>query len=138
MPITTRTGHGGRLYIETGSRTEKWVNYSRAVLDGEWLFVSNTSGYHYDEQRIDVDIEGQARQMIVNIRNVLAAAGAQPQDIVRAVIFCPYPDEFPKALDIISEFLSDIKPAVTATCSPLAEPYLKIEMEVTARLPGRK
>ncbi|SDK32721.1 Enamine deaminase RidA, house cleaning of reactive enamine intermediates, YjgF/YER057c/UK114 family [Agrobacterium fabrum] len=134
MPITTRTGHAGRTYISTGSSTEKWVNYSRAVRHGDWVFVSNTSGYHYDEDRIDTDIASQTRQMIVNVTDALDAAGAKPQDIVRAVIFCPQPDEFHDALDIISEFLADIKPTVTATCSPLAAPSLKIEMEVTALL----
>jgi enamine deaminase RidA (YjgF/YER057c/UK114 family) len=136
MPVVTRTGYADRTYIETGSKTEKWVNYSRAVRHGNWLFLANTSGYHYDEDYIDPDIERQTRHMIVNIKNVLEAAGAKPQDIVRAVIFCPRPDEFHEALDIISEFLADIKPAVTATCTPLASPSLKIEMEVTALIGG--
>jgi enamine deaminase RidA (YjgF/YER057c/UK114 family) len=134
MPIAARTGYAGRTYVSTGSSTEKWVNYSRAVRQGEWIFVSNTSGYHYDENRIDNDIESQTRQMIVNVTDALAAVGAKPQDIVRAVIFCPRPDEFHAALDILSEFLADIQPTVTATCSPLAAPSLKIEMEVTALL----
>jgi enamine deaminase RidA (YjgF/YER057c/UK114 family) len=134
MEVTKSVGHNGRLFVQTNSKTEKWVNYSRAVKDGNWIFVSNTSGFHYDENRIDEDIEGQTRQMIRNITNALETAGGVPQDIVRAVIYCPRPEEFSKALDLISRFFSTIKPAVTAVCAPLAESSLLIEMEVTALL----
>ncbi|KLU25002.1 hypothetical protein EOS_17085 [Caballeronia mineralivorans PML1(12)] len=132
MEITTTVGRNGRVYVRTQSKTEKWVKYSRAIKDGEWVFVSNTSGFRYDENRIDEGIVDQTRQMILNIKAALQSVGAAPEDIVRAVIYCPRPDEFPKALDLIAGFFSSIEPAVTAVCAPLAEPSLLIEMEVTA------
>jgi enamine deaminase RidA (YjgF/YER057c/UK114 family) len=134
MPITTRTGYANRQYLEAGSSAEKALNYSRAVRDGEWVFVSNTSGYHYDENRIDEKVEDQARQMVKNITNVLDKAGASPRDIIRAVIHCPDATDLPKVRSTLSEFLADIRPTATIVCTPLAASNLKIEMEVTARV----
>ncbi|WP_395449066.1 Rid family hydrolase [Aminobacter sp. UC22_36] len=134
MPITSRTGYANRQYLEAGSAAEKRMNYSRAIRDGEWIFVSNTSGYHYDENRIDDDVEGQARQMVANITNVLAKAGASPKDIVRIVMHCPNASDLPKVRETISGFFADIRPTATVVCTPLASAALKIEMEVTARV----
>lgn len=101
------------------------------------LFVANTSGYHYAERRIDNSVQAQARQMLNNITEVMKQAGATPQHIVRAIIYCPNNDDVPNVKNIISDFFSDIKPAVTLVCTPLAAPELKIEMEVTARLTAK-
>jgi enamine deaminase RidA (YjgF/YER057c/UK114 family) len=70
--------------------------------------------------------------MIRNVTEVLASVGAKPQDIVKAVVHCPNPDEYPKALEILKSFFSDIRPAAAFLCTPLASANLKIEMEVTA------
>jgi enamine deaminase RidA (YjgF/YER057c/UK114 family) len=134
MTITCVDGQHGRTLYSAGSAAEKEFNFSRAVKDGEWLFVANTSGYHYAEHRIDDSVQAQARQMLNNITEVMNQAGAAPQHIVRAVIYCPNSDDVPNVKNILSEFFSDIKPAVTLVCTPLAAPELRIEMEVTARL----
>ena len=134
MPITTNTGYAGRQFLQAGSSAEKALNYSRAIRDGNWIFVSNTSGYHYDENRLDPDVESQARQMVANVTNVLRCAGACPQDIVRIVIHCPDAADLPKVRGTLADFLANIRPTATIVCTPLATPDLKIEMEVTARL----
>lgn len=134
MAITSLIGQHGRTLYSAGSAAESAFNFSRAVKDGDWLFVSNTSGYHYAERRIDNSVQAQAKQMLNNIVEVMEQAGAAPQDIVRATIYCPNSEDVDHIEDILSSFFSGIKPALTLVCTPLAASELKIEMEVTARL----
>lgn len=134
MAITSVLGRNGRMLYSAGSAAENAFHFSRAVKQGDWLFVSNTSGYHYAERRIDQSVQAQARQMLNNIKEVMQQAGGTPQDIVRATIYCPDSADVDKVESILSSFFSDIRPALTLVCTPLAAPELKIEMEVTACL----
>ena len=78
-----------RRLISSGSRFEADIGYSRAVVDGDWIFVSGTTGYDYRTMTIDPDVVAQARQAIRNIEAALAEAGASLADVVRVHYLLP-------------------------------------------------
>jgi enamine deaminase RidA (YjgF/YER057c/UK114 family) len=122
-----------RRLITSGSSFEKAAAFSRAVVDGEWIFVSGTTGYDYSTMTIAADVETQTRQAFRNIGAALEQAGASFDDIVRVHYYLVNQQDFNKVAPIFSEFLSKARPAATALICGLVEPAMKIEIEVTAR-----
>jgi enamine deaminase RidA (YjgF/YER057c/UK114 family) len=122
-----------RRLITSGSSFEKAAAFSRAVVDGEWIFVSGTTGYDYSTMTIAADVETQTRQAFRNIGAALEQAGASFDDIVRVHYYLVNQQDFNKVAPIFSEFLSKARPAATALICGLFEPAMKIEIEVTAR-----
>jgi len=123
-----------RQLISSGSPFEADMAYSRAVVDGDWIFVSGTTGFDYADMSISDDVTAQARQCFLNIAAALKQAGATLADVVRVHYILPDGTDFPRCFPVLREFLGDVRPAATMFSAGLADPRMKIEVEVTARL----
>src|SRR5712692_5289750 len=89
-----RGGTVNRRLISSGSSFEREIGYSRAVVDGEWVFVSGTTGFNYEEMTISDNVLEQAEQCLRNIDNALAEAGSTRGDIVRIRYILPSANDF--------------------------------------------
>lgn len=118
--------------ISSGSEFEKKIGYSRAVVQGNWVFVSGTTGYDYTTMTISDDVVQQAEQCFVNIKNALEQANADLSDVVRITYILPKVDDFEKCWSITQQYLSEIRPTATMFSANLADEKMKIEIEVTA------
>lgn len=123
-----------RRLISSGSTFEKEVGYSRAVVDGEWVFVSGTTGFDYATMTIPPGVEEQAEQALRNIAHALAEADASFADVVRVRYILPDADDFPVCWPALRRAFGEVRPAATMIQAGLADPRMKIEIEVTARL----
>jgi enamine deaminase RidA (YjgF/YER057c/UK114 family) len=119
--------------ISSGSPFERDMAYSRAVVDGDWIFVSGTTGFDYATMTISDDVAEQADQCFRTIAGVLEQAGASVRNIVRVHYILPDASDFPPCWPILRKHLGDIRPAATMFSAGLADPRMKIEIEVTAR-----
>lgn len=122
-----------RRMISTGSTFEQAIGYSRAVVDGRWVFVSGTTGFDYNTMTISDDVVVQADRCFQNIQRALADAKCRLTDVVRVTYIVPDRDDFPKTWPILQRYLGDIRPAATMIVAGLSDPRMKIEIEVTAR-----
>ena len=122
-----------RQLISSGSRFEQVAGYSRAVVDGDWVFVSGTTGYDYSTMTISPDLETQTRQVFSNIQGALSDAGASLEDVVRVHYYLTEREQFEKLAPVFGDYFSEIRPAATAIVCGLVDPAMKIEIEVTAR-----
>jgi enamine deaminase RidA (YjgF/YER057c/UK114 family) len=125
-----------RKLISSGSSFEKTAGYSRAVVDGDWVFVSGTTGYDYSTMTISPDLEAQTRQTFANISSALAQAGCTLDDVVRVHYYLADQSYFSKVAPICGEHFKNARPAATALVCSLVTPEIKIEIEVTARRRG--
>ena len=122
-----------RRLISSGSPFEAQAGYSRAVIDGEWVFVAGTTGFDYARMTIAEDAAEQARQAFRNIKTALAEAGASLADVVRVRYYVPNPTDWPLMVPVLGEIFGTIRPAATALFCGLVDPRMKIEIEVTAK-----
>jgi enamine deaminase RidA (YjgF/YER057c/UK114 family) len=122
-----------RELISSGSRFEAEVGYSRAVVDGEWVFVSGTTGFDYAAMTIADDVVAQCRQAMRNIASALQQAEASFADVVRVNLILPRREDFEPCWPVLKEHLGDVRPASTMIQAGLSDPRMKIEIEVTAR-----
>ena len=121
-----------RRLISSGSTFEKEIGYSRAVVDGEWIFVSGTTGFDYKSMTISNDIAEQTEQALRNIQAALTEAGASLRDVVRVNYVVPNADEFSECWPVLRKYFGEVRPAATMISAGLADPRIKIEIEVTA------
>ncbi len=119
--------------ISSGSTFERDMAYSRAVVDGDWVFVSGTTGFDYSKMTISDDVAEQTEQCFKNIAAALAEAGASLANVVRVHYILPDAADFPKCWPAMRKYLSDVRPAATMFSAGLADPRMRIEIEVTAR-----
>jgi enamine deaminase RidA (YjgF/YER057c/UK114 family) len=122
-----------RRLISSGSTFEQDIGYSRAVVDGEWVFVSGTTGFDYASMTISDDVVAQADQALRNIAHALEQAGASLADVVRVTYVLPDAQDFPACWPVLRRHLGEIRPAAMMISAGLADPRMKIEIEVTAR-----
>jgi len=122
-----------RRLISSGSTFESDIGYSRAVVDGDWVFVSGTTGFDYGSMTIADDVVAQTEQCLRNIQAALAEAGATLADIVRVRYIVPNAADFPQCWPTLRKYLGDVRPAATMIAAGLADPRMRIEIEVTAR-----
>ena len=122
-----------RRLISSGSSFEAEIGYSRAVADGDWVFVSGTTGFDYATMTISPEIVDQAEQAMRNIAAALAEAGAGIADVVRVRYILPNAADFEPCWPVLRRWLGEIRPAATMIAAGLADPRMKIEIEVTAR-----
>lgn len=122
-----------RRLISSGSRFEAEIGYSRAVVDGEWVFVSGTTGYDYSAMTISADVVAQCEQALRNIEAALKEAGASISDIVRVHYILPNRDHFAPCWPVLRRYFGKVRPAATMIQAGLADTKMKIEIEVTAR-----
>jgi enamine deaminase RidA (YjgF/YER057c/UK114 family) len=121
-----------RKLISTGSPFEKTAGYSRAVADGDWCFVSGTTGYDYASMAMPDAVEDQTRNALATIGKALDEAGFEMADVVRAHYYVTDRSYVQRVFPIIGEAFGDIRPAATMIVCELNEPEMKIEIEVTA------
>ncbi|GAC1600079.1 MAG: hypothetical protein NVS3B2_02000 [Ramlibacter sp.] len=122
-----------RQLISSGSSFERDIGYSRAVVDGDWVFVSGTTGFDYASMSIPDGVEAQAEQCLKTISAVLEQAGSGLRDVVRVRYIVPHAADFAACWPILRAYLGDIRPAATMFSAGLADPRMRIEIEVTAR-----
>ena len=125
-----------RRLISSGSPFEAAAGYSRAVVDGEWIFVAGTTGFDYARMTIAEDPAEQARQALRNIAAALAEAGGALAEIVRVRYYVPNAADWAAIVSVLGEVFGAIRPAATALVCGLVDPRMKIEIEVTARRGG--
>lgn len=118
--------------VKSGAKMENIVGYSRVVAIDNMIFVSNTAGRNPETGEMPETFKEQAEQTIATIKRSLEAVGASLEDIVSYRAYAPNPDDLKEAAEVLGATFRGIDPCCTMTCSPLAAPYYKFEMEVTA------
>ncbi|MBW7923229.1 MAG: RidA family protein [Burkholderiaceae bacterium] len=121
-----------RELISSGSPFESEIAYSRAVVQGDWIFVSGTTGFDYETMSISDRIDEQCDQCLKNIEAALAQAGASLRDVVRVRYILPNGEDFPGCWPILRRYFAAIRPAATMISARLMDPRMLIEIEVTA------
>lgn len=121
-----------RKLISTGSPFEKTMGYSRAVVQGDWCFVSGVTGYDYAAMDLPSAVTDQARNCFETIRSVLAQAEFRMSDIARVQYTVTDRALVAEIQPVLEEWLGDVRPAATMVIADLIEPDMKIEIEVTA------
>jgi len=121
-----------RKLISSGSIFEESIGYSRAVVQGDWIFVSGTTGYNYSTMTISNDIVEQTEQCLINIKETLEKAEASLSDVVRVTYILPNANEFQSCWPVLKKHFGTIKPAATMISAGLADDKMKIEIQVTA------
>ena len=123
-----------RKLISSGSEFESKIGYSRAVVDGDYVFVSGTTGYDYDSMTISNHPAEQAEQCFKNIEKALLEAGSRLENIVRIHYILPNKKDFEPCWPILRKYLGSVLPAATMFEAGLLDEKMKIEIEVTARV----
>lgn len=121
-----------RTLISSGSTFEDQIGYSRAVVQGDWVFVSGTTGFDYSSMTIADDVRAQAEQSLRNIQAALKQAGAGLSDVVRVTYVLPDAEDFPACWPVLKQYFGQARPAAMMISAGLADPRMKIEIEVTA------
>lgn len=122
-----------RQLISSGSKWEALAGYSRAVVDGDLVFVAGTTGFDYAAGTINEDVATQTRQCLANIDAALKKAGSGLADVVRVVVYLGKKEYFDAVAPVLGEVLKDIRPANTTVIAELIDPRMKIEIEATAK-----
>ncbi len=123
-----------RKKLSSGSHFEAAIGYSRAVVDGDYVFVSGTTGYDYNTMHISPLASEQAEQCFINIQQVLHEAGSSMEEIVRVTYILPNKVDFEPCWPVLSKWLGEVRPAATMFEAGLLDDAMKIEIQVTARL----
>jgi enamine deaminase RidA (YjgF/YER057c/UK114 family) len=121
-----------RQRISSGSTFETQIGYSRAVVAGDWVFVSGTTGFDYATMTISDDVVVQAEQCLKNIASALEQAGSSLQDVVRVTYVLPNGADFEPCWPVLRQYFGEVRPAAMMISAGLADPRMKIEIEVTA------
>ena len=121
-----------RTLISSGSTFEAEIGYSRAVAQGDWVFVSGTTGFDYSNMTISDSLAEQTEQCLKNIEAALWKAGASLKDVVRVTYVLPNGGDFPQCWPVLRRYFGDVRPAAMMITAGLADPRMKIEIEVTA------
>jgi enamine deaminase RidA (YjgF/YER057c/UK114 family) len=122
-----------RRLISSGSTFERDIGYSRAVVDGDWIFVSGTTGFNYETMTISDNLLDQTDQCLKNIQAALTEAGAEFADVVRVMYILPDAKRFPDCWPVLRKYLGAVRPAATMISAGLSDPRMQIEIQVTAR-----
>ena len=118
--------------ISSGSTFEDRIGYSRAVVAGDWVFVSGTTGFDYAAMSISDDVVEQAEQCFRNIEAALRQADSSLKDVVRVTYVLPDGSEFERCWPVLRKYFGEIRPAAMMISAALADARMKIEIEVTA------
>ena len=122
-----------RRLISSGSTFEALIGYSRAVVEGDWVFVSGTTGFDYATMTMSDNVVEQCRQAMRNIETALSEAGASMADVVRVHYILPRRGDFEPCWPVLKQYFGEVRPAATMIEAGLSDPRMKIEIEVTAR-----
>ena len=121
-----------RKRFTSGSEYERQYNYSRAVLVGNHLMISGTTGYDYATSTLVETATAQTEQLIRNVEAVLAQAGGSLADIVRVRMYLAYTEDYDAIMDVYARAFEGICPACTTVEAKLFDPAIRIEMDMDA------
>jgi len=121
-----------RQLISSGSTFEQEIGYSRAVAEGDWVFVSGTTGFDYSKMTISDNLVEQTEQCLKNIQEALIKAGSSMKDVVRVTYVLPNAADFPDCWPTLRKYFGEVKPAAMMISAGLSDPRMRIEIEVTA------
>jgi len=121
-----------RQLISSGSTFEQQIGYSRAVVAGDWVFVSGTTGFDYSSMSIAEGLLEQTEQCLKNIASALQQAGSSLSDVVRVTYVLPNGAEFPECWPVLRKYFGEVRPAAMMISAGLADARMRIEIEVTA------
>ena len=121
-----------RQLISSGSTFEQEIGYSRAVADGDWVFVSGTTGFDYSKMTISDNLVEQTEQCLKNIQEALIKAGSSMKDVVRVTYVLPNAADFPDCWPTLRKYFGEVRPAAMMISAGLSDPRMRIEIEVTA------
>ena len=124
-----------RQLISSGSSFEAQIGYSRAVVAGNWVFVSGTTGFDYTSMSISDSLLEQTEQCLKNIQSALEQAGATLKDVVRVTYVLPRGEDFAQCWPVLRQYFGEVRPAAMMISAGLADPRMQIEIEVTALKP---
>jgi len=122
----------GRTLISSGSEFERKIGYSRAVVDGRWIFVSGTTGFDYATMSISDDVVQQTEQCFKNIAAALEQAGTSLSEVVRVHYLLTRREDFEPIWPVLQKYFGDVRPACTVMVTGLVDERMLIEIEVTA------
>ena len=125
-----------RKLISTGSPFEKTAGYSRAVVQGDWCFVSGTTGYDYATMTMPETVEEQTSNCLKTIEKALKEGGFSMEDVMRANYYITDSAFVDLVFPILGQAFGEIRPAATMIVCGLNKPEMKIEIEVTAKRCG--
>lgn len=128
--------HDERQRISQGSDFEREIGYSRAIVEGRWVFVAGTTGFDYSTMTIADDVVAQVEQTLRNIDDALTRAGSCAADVVRVRYLLPDAADFEACWPALREYFVEARPAATMMVVGLSDPRMRIEIEVTALKPG--
>ncbi|MDZ5449706.1 RidA family protein [Labrys sp. ZIDIC5] len=121
-----------RKLISTGSPLERSAGYSRAVVQGDWCFVSGTTGYDYASMTLPEDVAAQTENTLATIEKALAEGGFAMSQVVRATYYVTSTDHVETVMAVTGRVFGEIRPAATMLICDLIKPEMKVEIEVTA------
>jgi len=121
-------------HISSGSPFEAKIGYSRAVVDGDMVYVSGTTGYDYATMTMPEDAAAQARNALGTIARALEEAGASLRDTLRVRYYITDMAWYDALVEVAGVTFGDIRPAATMVVCGLTTPEMKLEIEVTARI----
>ena len=124
-----------RQLISSGSTFEAQIGYSRAVVAGNWVFVSGTTGFDYAAMTISDSLLEQTEQCLKNIQAALEQAGSSLADVVRVTYVLPRGEDFEQCWPVLRKYFGEVRPAAMMISAGLADPRMQIEIEVTALKP---
>lgn len=127
-----------RRLVTSGSIFEQEIGYSRAVVDGDWIFMSGTTGMDYATMTLESGVVAQAERAFLNIETALREAGARMADVVRVTYIVPHRADWEPCWPVTRKWLGRARPAATLLHAGLQDEAMKIEIEVTARLRRRQ
>ncbi|MGE0802328.1 MAG: RidA family protein [Lautropia sp.] len=127
-----------RTLISSGSSFEQEIGYSRAVVQGDWIFVSGTTGFDYSTMSIADGVQAQAEQCLRNIEGALLQAGSSLKDVVRVTYVLPDGKDFPECWPVLRKYFGEVRPAAMMISAALLDPRMRIEIEVTALRQGNR
>jgi enamine deaminase RidA (YjgF/YER057c/UK114 family) len=122
-----------RQLISSGSTFEAEIGYSRAVVDGEWVFVSGTTGFDYSTMSIATGLLDQTEQCFKNVEVALRQAGSSLANTMRVTYILPNAADFSECWPVLRKYFGEVRPAATMIAAGLADPRMRIEIEVAAR-----
>jgi len=122
-----------RRQISSGSKFEAEIGYSRAIVDGDWIWVSGTTGFNYETMTISESVTEQADQTFRNIKAAMEKAGFALEDVVSATYIFPRAEDFEPCWPVFRKYFGETRPASTAIVAGLIDPRMKIEIQVTGK-----
>ncbi|MFN7026583.1 MAG: RidA family protein [Pseudorhizobium sp.] len=120
--------------VSSGSPFESRIGYSRAVVDGDMVYVSGTTGYDYARMEMPEDVARQTRNALGTIEKALREAGSSLNDVVRVRYYITDMADYDAIVDVLGQAFAEIRPAATMLVCGLTTPEMKVEVEVTARI----